>query len=130
MNRRPEEMETDFAEAVRAGSTEVGFWIQYARQEGVTDNPWSLGWAAEQGFALTPGSLGAIERAFAGAEKAWLEHYRENLVQGDRRLVVTRAELARDGLTLEVRRLARPSAERVVGPVRLPALERGTPATR
>jgi hypothetical protein len=122
MNRKPEGIEGDFAEAIRAGSNIVGFWIQYARQEGVTDNPWSLGWPSGQGFALTPGTLGAIERAFAGAEQAWRDYYRENLVQGDPRFAVTRAELTRKGLTVEVKRLDQPAPQRIMGPVSLTGL--------
>ncbi|MBM3473127.1 MAG: hypothetical protein FJX75_07675 [Armatimonadetes bacterium] len=122
MNRKPEGMEGDFAEAIRAGSNTVGFWIQYARGEGVTDNPWSLSWSSPKGFALTPGSLTAIERAFAGAEQAWRDYYRENLVQGDPRFAVTRAELRPKGLTVEVKRLDQPAPNRIMGPVNLAAL--------
>jgi len=122
MNRRPEGMEADVVEAIRAGSDTVGFWIQYARQEGVTDNPWSLGWTSQQGFALTPGSLGAIERAFAGAEQAWRDYYRDNLIQGDARFVITRARLEREGLTVAIQRLDHPASQRVMGPIDLAGL--------
>jgi len=122
MNRRPEGMEGDFVEAIRAGSNIVGFWIQYARLEGVTDNPWSLGWSSEQRFALTPGSLSAIERAFAGAEQAWLDYYRENLIQGDARFAVGSARLERNGLTIEIKRLDLAAPQRIMGPVDLSAL--------
>jgi hypothetical protein len=122
MNRKPEGMEGDFVEAIRAGSNIVGFWIQYARQECVTDNPWSLGWSSEQRFGLTPGSLSAIERAFAGAEQAWRDYYRENLIQGDARFVITSARLERTGLTVTIERLDRPAPQRLMGPVDLSGL--------
>jgi hypothetical protein len=122
MNRKPAGMEGDFVEAIRAGSNIVGFWIQYARLEGVTDNPWSLGWSSQQGFALTPGSLTAIERAFDGAEQAWLDYYRENLIQGDARFAITSAKLDRKGLTVAIDRLAQPAPQRLMGPVDLSGL--------
>lgn len=122
MNRDPAGMEGDFVEAIRAGSSIVGFWIQYTPTEGATDNPWSLGWSSEKGFALTPGSLTAIERAFAGAEQAWLDYYRENLIRGDARFAVTRARLERMGLTVAIKRLDRPAPHRLMGPVDLSGL--------
>ena len=122
MNRKPEGMEGDFLEAIRAGSNIVGFWIQYARLEGVTDNPWSLGWSSDQRFGLTPGTLSAIERAFAGAEAAWLDYYRENLIRGDARFAVTSAKLRRTGLTVTIKRLDRPAPQRLMGPVDFPRL--------
>jgi hypothetical protein len=122
MNRKPAGMEGDFVEAIRAGSNIVGFWIQYTRLEGVTDNPWSLGWSSQQGFALTPGSLTAIERAFDGAEQAWLDYYRENLIQGDARFAITSAKLDRKGLTVAIDRLAQPAPQRLMGPVDLSGL--------
>jgi len=122
MNRKPEGMEGDFAEAIHAGSDTVGFWIQYARQEGITDNPWSLSWSSPKGFALTPGSLSAIERAFAGAEQVWRDYYRENLVQGDARFAITSAKLEKNGLTVAIKRLDRPAPQRIMGPVDLAGL--------
>jgi len=122
MNRKPSGIEGDFLEAIRAGSNIIGFWIQYARLDDVTDNPWSLGWPSGQSFGLTPGSLGAIERAFASAEQAWLDYYRENLIRGDARFVVTSARLQRAGLTVAVKRLDRPAAHRLMGPVHLSGL--------
>ena len=122
MNRKPEGMEGDFVEAIRAGSNIVGFWIQYAHLAGVTDNPWSLGWSSGQRFGLTPGSLSAIERAFAGAEQAWLDYYRENLIQGDARFAITSASLERKGLTVAIKRLDRPAPQRIMGPVQLSGL--------
>lgn len=124
MNRKPAGMEADFVEAVRAGSNAVGFWIQYARRKNVTDNPWSLGAIAGRKVALTPGSLIAIEHAFGGAEQAWLEYYRENLIQGDARFAVTNVTLERTGLTLAIKRLDRPAPQRLLGPVLLPGLRR------
>ena len=112
----------ELVEAIRAGSNIVGFWIQYARLEGVTDNPWSLGWTPGQRFSLTPGTLTAIEHAFAGAEQAWLDYYRENLIQGDARFALTSARLERTGLTVAIKRLDRPAPQRLMGPVDLPAL--------
>jgi hypothetical protein len=120
MNRTPAGIEGDFAEAIRVGSSIVGFWIAYARVEGATDNPWSLGSRPGPDFMLTPGSLTAIERAFAGAEQVWWEYYRDHLVTGDARFVVTKGTLDANGLSLTIKRLAAPSAARVVGPVTLP----------
>jgi len=122
MNRKPEGMEADFVEAVRAGSSSVGFWVQFARRDGAADNPWSLSWSHEQGFALTPGSLSAIQRAFGGAEQAWQDYYRENLIQGDPRFAITSARLTRKGLTVAIEFLDPPPAERIIGPVDLSAL--------
>ncbi|MBU0607356.1 MAG: hypothetical protein KKI08_05690 [Armatimonadetes bacterium] len=122
MNRKPAGIEGDFGEAIRAGSNIVGFWIQYARLEGIIDNPWSLGWTNASRFGLTPGTLTAIEHAFAGAEPAWRDYYRANLLQGDPRFVVTKASLSAGGLSLTVKRLAEPSPQRIIGPVELPGL--------
>ncbi len=119
MNRQPADMESDFVDAVRAGSTEVGFWIAYSREPGVTDNPWSLGSRMRDMFALTPGSLTAIQRAFAGAEPAWRQFYQDNLIRGDARYVVNEARFDAQCLSLTVQRLARPSARRVIGTVDL-----------
>lgn len=130
MDRTPEGIAGDFVEAIRAGSNIVGFWVQYARLEDDVpspldrgaDNPWSLGWPSGQSFSLRPGTLTAIQRAFAGAEEAWRAYYRESLVQGDARFVVTHASLERTGLTVTIRRLDRPAPQRVVGSVQLPGL--------
>jgi hypothetical protein len=122
MNRRPAEMEADVVEAIRAGSPTVGFWIAYARTEGASDNPWSLGSLPGGGFALSPGSLSAIARAFAGAEQAWRDYYRDNLVRGDARYVVSSATLDAKGLTVAVKRLTEPSPKRILGPVNLSGL--------
>lgn len=127
MNRNPAGMEADLTEAIGAGSSIVGFWIQYSRLEGITDNPWSLGWTNASRFALTPGTLSAIERSFARAEQDWRDYYRDNLIQGDPRFVVTRAKLDGQGLTLTVQRLAQPSTSRVTGPVDLSGLAPAQP---
>lgn len=122
MNRNPPGMEADLREAIRAGSSIVGFWIQFRRTEGVTDNPWSLSWTDAARFALTPGSLTAIQRAFTGAEQTWRDYYRDHLIQGDARYVVTGGKLNGQGLTLTIKCLAQPSAQRVVGAVDLAGL--------
>jgi hypothetical protein len=123
MNRKPAEVEADLMEAVRAGSNAVGFWIAYSRLEGITDNPWSLGSRpASDGFALTPGTITAIARAFADAERAWRDHYRNHLIQGDARFVVTNARFDTKALTVTVKRLSQPSPRRIVGPVNLSGL--------
>ena len=127
MNRKPEGIEGDFVEAIRAGSNIVGFWIQFARLEGITDNPWSLGWTNASRFGLTPGTLTAIERAFVGAEQAWRDYYRENLIKGDPRFVVTKASLDAQGLTVTIKRLAEPAPDRIVGPVELSGLPQTQP---
>ncbi|MCE5239526.1 hypothetical protein LLH23_13705 [bacterium] len=122
MNRKPAGIEGDFVEAIRAGSNIAGFWIQYAHVDGATDNPWSLGWTNPEGFALTSGTLTAIEHAFAGAEQAWRDYYRDNLVQGDARFVITSARLDAKGLTVNVTRLPQPAPQRIMGPVSLSGL--------
>lgn len=122
MNRTPAGVEGDFVEAIRAGSNIVGFWIQFARREGITDNPWSLGGMFQPPWTLTPGTLTAIARAFAGAEQAWRDYYRDNLIQGDARFVITKASVDGRGLSVTVKRLAQPSAQRIMDPVDLSGL--------
>lgn len=122
MDRRPAEMEADVVAAIRAGSPTVGFWVTFNKQAGVTDNPWSLGSQPTGGFTLNPGCLTAIQRSFVAAEQTWRDYYRDHLIRGDARLVVTQAKLEPKRLTVTIKRLAQPTAQRVVGPVDLSGL--------
>lgn len=123
MSRRGADMEADVLEAIRSGSHAVGFWMSYARIEGDTDNRWSLGPRPGGRHGITPGTISAMMRAFAGAEEAWMDYYRENLVRGDARFVVTRAKLDSNNLTVEIKNLGRRADRRIVGPVDLSRLE-------
>ncbi|MCC7491773.1 MAG: hypothetical protein IT204_05475 [Fimbriimonadaceae bacterium] len=121
MNRQPAGLAADLREAIQAGSSAVGFWIQFRRTAEASDNPWSLSWTDAAGFTLTPGSLAAIERSFGEAEQTWRDYYQQNLIQGDPRYVVAGAQGDATGLTLTVRRQGQPAPLRVAGAVDLTA---------
>jgi len=126
MNRRPADMEEEVVEAIRAGSTDVGFWMGFKRMEGSKDK-WEVGTDMKNvkadSYVLMPGTLDAVARSFGRAEEEWLSYYRDNILGGDPRFVVVSARLERDTLTLVVKNLGQCSERRVMGPVDLSAIK-------
>ncbi len=119
MDRKPANMEADVTEAICGGSYYVGFWATYSKVENCKDNAWSLGTPPGAHCTLTPGSLGAIARAFAHVDEDWLAFYRDNLIRGDGRFAVTSAKLTSDALTVQIRNLGERAERRIMGPVDL-----------
>ena len=111
-DRAPAELEAEAVEAIRAGSSTIGFWI--LAQEG--------GPKASR-FHNTKGSFAAIARALAAAPAQWLAFYRDNLIIGDARFVVIQASLGREELSVTVKNLGRKAERRVECPVDLSAIE-------
>lgn len=111
-NRPPAELEAEAVEAIRAGSRTVGFWV-LAKEEGPTSRR----------FWMPKGSFAAIARALGSAEAEWSAFYRDNLVTGDARFVVTKAQLGREELIVTVKNLGHRAKRRVQGPIDLSAIE-------
>ncbi|NOY83200.1 MAG: family 10 glycosylhydrolase [Kiritimatiellaeota bacterium] len=111
-DRAPADLEAETVEAIRAGSSTVGFWV-LAREGG----------AKAGRFHMREGSFAAIARALQGAEAQWLDFYRDNLVTGDARFVVTGASLSREELTLTVKNLGRRAKRRLQCRLDLSAVE-------
>jgi hypothetical protein len=120
MDRRPQDIEPEATEAIRAGSTDFGFWLWYAKGPKTKENPWGL-YAGSYSYNLIPGTLDAVHRAFSRTEEDWLAFYRDNLVKGDLRFTVTSAKLSSDSLTLTVKNLGKRAEQRIAGPVDLQA---------
>ena len=111
-DRDPAELEAETVEAIRAGSSTVGFWI--LAEEGGPE---------ARRFHMRKGSFAAVARALAGAEAQWLAFYRDNLITGDARFVVTRATLGREELVLTVKNLGRQAERRLECPVDLSVVD-------
>ncbi|MEI8037214.1 MAG: hypothetical protein WCJ14_02385 [Verrucomicrobiota bacterium] len=127
MDREPANMEEEVVEAIRAGSTDVGFWLHFNRMEGSKD-PWGLGTEIMKplrpyGFTLMPGSLDAVARAFGRVEEEWINYYRNHILAGDSRFVVVSAHLEKDSLTLVIKNTGQRSERRIIGPVDLSAIQ-------
>jgi len=111
-DRDPAELEAGTIEAIRAGSSTVGFWI--LAEEGGPE---------VQTFHMREGSFAAIAHALRGAETQWLAFYRDNLVTGDARFTVTKISLGPAELSLTVTNLGRRAERRLDCPVDLLAVE-------
>ena len=111
-DRNPADLEAEAIEAIRAGSSTIGFWI--LAEEGGPE-------AAR--FHMRKGSFATIARALGNAEAQWLAFYRDNLITGDARFVVTKASLGREELSLTVENLGRRAERRVECPVDLSAVD-------
>ncbi len=111
-DRAPADLEAEAVEAIRAGSRTIGFWV-LAKEEGPKASR----------FHMRKGSFAAIARALGNAESVWLDFYRDNLVAGDARFVVTKAQLGREELVVTVKNLGHLAKRRVQGPVDLSAVE-------
>lgn len=111
-DRDPAELEAEVVEAVRAGSSTVGFWI-LASEAG----------PESQRFHMRQGSFAAISRALARAEATWLDFYRDNLITGDARFAVTEARLGREELHLTVKNLGLQAEHRLECTVDLSVIE-------
>jgi len=122
MDRRPADIEEEVVEAIRAGSTDMGFWLAFTRMKESKDK-WGVGTFKPTGFALMPGTLDAVARSFGRVEEEWLNYYRDNILGGDPRFVVVSARLERDALTLVVKNIGQCSERRVMGPVDLSAIQ-------
>ncbi|MDH7571388.1 MAG: hypothetical protein QHJ73_17565, partial [Armatimonadota bacterium] len=72
-------------------------------------------------FRMREGSTEAMARAFANAEKEWRVFYRNHLLTGDPRFVVTRGTVGTSQCVLRVRNLGRKQGERIQGEVRFAA---------
>lgn len=124
MNRRPEEIEREAVEAIRAGCAAIGFWITPGRHGPESDGNWGYGTkeARLDRPSLTPGTLDAVRRAFAMAEQNWAVYYRDNLLGGDVRFALLSAEMRPGALTLTVKNLGRRAEKRILGTVDLKGL--------
>ena len=111
-DRPPADLEVEAVEAIRAGSSTVGFWV-LAKEEGPKSSR----------FRMTKGSFAAIARALGSAEAEWFAFYRDSLVTGDARFVVTEARLGSEELSVTVKNLGRKARRRVQGTVDLSAIE-------
>ncbi|NOZ20532.1 MAG: family 10 glycosylhydrolase [Planctomycetes bacterium] len=112
LNRPPADLEAEVPEAIRAGSAIVGFWINTTME--------ALG---RKGYRMEKGAFEAIARALGRAEADWFDFYRNNIVTGDARFVVTNARLGREELVVTVKNLGRKIHRRVDGKVDLSAIE-------
>jgi len=111
-DRPPADLEAEAIEAIRAGSSTIGFWI--LAEEG--------GPKARR-FHNTKGSFAAIARALAAAPKQWLAFYRDSIITGDARFAVTQASLGREKLSLTVKNLGRKAERRLECPLDLSVIE-------
>lgn len=125
MNRSPADMEAEVPAAVRAGSATVGFWIGLRGVDGSKENRGFMTKGKDKpgGFAIEPGGLDAMARALGRAESDWFAFYRENLLTGDPRFVVTEARLGHEELTVTVKNLGHNAERRTQGAVDLSAIE-------
>lgn len=114
LNRPPSEMESEVLEAIRAGSAAVGFWI-WLRPDGAKQD--------RRGYRVEEGGFEAIGLALGRAEADWFNYYRENLLGGDARFVVTAARLSPEELVCAVKNLGRIAPCRVQGAVDLSAIK-------
>jgi len=111
-DRDPAELEAETIEAIRAGSSTVGFWV-LAEEGG----------PKAQTFHMREGSFAVIARALRSAEMQWLAFYQDNLVTRDARFAVTKVCLGREELSLTVKNLGRRAERRFDSPVGLSAVE-------
>jgi len=97
----PDAIEREAHEAVRAGCAAVGYWIR----------------GEDGGYEMDPARAEAIRRALGGLEDEWLAFYRDNLVRGDPRFVVTGGQVRPNGLQLTLKNAGRRSGARLEGRV-------------
>ncbi len=112
---RPERIEEEFREAIRAGSAIAGFWVFPPGHDGTS------------AMKMLPGSHEAIGRAFAKAEEEWLSFYRDNLLAGDPRFALLNATVGREELTLRIKNSGKRAARRVQGNISLEGLSNVKP---
>ena len=121
MNRLPEAMEAEVAEAVCSGNQAVGFWMQFYGRDDRKEN-WGLytgkgGSVKNQNWFVEPGGLDSIARAFDRTEEMWLSWYKENIITGDRRFTVRSGVLQSDKLTIKIRNCGKIAAKKSNGAV-------------
>ncbi len=91
-NRDPSAIKAEVAEAIHAGSSVTGVFVR--SDEGIP---------SPKGIYMYSGSFAAITEALADAEEEWRRFYRNNIIAGDARFVVTGAILGAEDLTLVVK---------------------------
>jgi hypothetical protein len=129
MNRSPEAMEAEVADAIYTGAPMVGFWTQFFGRDRSTEN-WGLytgghGDKKHKNYTwfIEPGGLDAIARAFSHAEEVWLSYYKENVITGDGRFAVQSGILKSNELIIKITNCGHQVTRRVQGYVDLTFLQ-------
>lgn len=105
----PDLMEHEARQAIHAGAPVIGFWTRNA--------------AGDCRYRMDEARAVSIRRAFEGAESEWLRFYRDNILSGDPRFVLTGGRVGRQEALLTVKNLGRKGSRRLQGPLDLSALE-------
>ena len=109
-SEKPERMEQEVREAVRAGSATVGFWV------------YPPGHGGGGAMKMIEGSSEAIARAFGKVEEEWLEFYRGHILAGDARFAILDGKVGRQEMTLRVKNVGKKAGRRIQGPLDLEAV--------